>query len=98
MSLAHKVFIRGERIGMKRQWTDGELEAHFTLQPAELDLVGDSKTDRNLLGFAVLLKYFQYEGRFPSQKQDIPAAVTRHLAHQIGIARKNCWPMIGMAA
>jgi hypothetical protein len=39
---------------MKRQWTDEELEAHFTLHPAELDLVGDSKTDHNLLGFAVL--------------------------------------------
>jgi len=44
--------------------------------------VGDSKTDHNLLGFAVLLKYFQYEGRFPSQKQDIPAALTLHLAQQ----------------
>ncbi len=71
---------------MKRQWTDEELEAHFLLQPAELDLVGGSKTDHNLLGFAVLLKYFQYEGRFPSQKQDIPAALTLHLAHQLGIA------------
>ena len=43
---------------MKRQWTDEELETNFTLHPAELDLIGDSKTDRNLLGFAVLLKYF----------------------------------------
>src|SRR5436190_5588926 len=71
---------------MKRQWIDEELEAHFTLRPAELDLVGDSKTDHNLLGFAVLLKYFQHEGRFPAQKQDIPAALTLHLAHQVGIA------------
>jgi hypothetical protein len=74
---------------MKRQWTDEELEAHFTLHPAELDLVGESKTDHNLLGFAVLLKYFQEEGRFPSQKQDIPAAVTRHIAHQIGVATEE---------
>ncbi len=71
---------------MKRQWTDEELEAHFTLHPVEFDLVGDSKTDHNLLGFAALLKYFQHEGRFPSQKQDIPAAVTLHLAHQVGVA------------
>lgn len=74
---------------MKRQWTDEELEAHFTLHSAELDLVGDSKTDHNLLGFAVLLKYFQCEGRFPSQKQDIPAAVTRHIAHQLGVATEG---------
>ncbi len=37
MSLAHKVFV-GEYIRMKRQWTDEELEAHFTLHPTELDL------------------------------------------------------------
>ena len=74
---------------MKRQWTDDELEAHFTLHSAELDLVGDSKTDHNLLGFAVLLKYFQYEGRFPLQKQDIPASVMRHIAHQLGVATEE---------
>jgi len=74
---------------MKRQWTNDELEAHFTLHSAELDLVGDSKTDHNLLGFAVLLKYFQYEGRFPSQKQDFPAAVTRYIAHQLGVATEE---------
>ncbi len=44
---------------MKRQWTTEELEAAFTLHPTELDLIGDSKTDHNLLGFAVLLKYFR---------------------------------------
>jgi len=49
---------------MKRQWTTEELEADFTLHPTELDLIGDSKTDHNLLGFAVLLKYFQYEAQY----------------------------------
>ena len=57
---------------MKRQWTHEELLEHWTLSAKELDLVGDSKTDHNLLGFAVLLKFFQFEGRFPSQKQDVP--------------------------
>jgi hypothetical protein len=50
------------------------------LSSKKLDLIGDSKTDHNLLGFAVLLNYFQYEGRFPSQKQDIPSVVIVHLA------------------
>ncbi len=70
---------------MKRQWTTEELEADFTLRPEELDLIGDSKTDHNLLGFAVLLKYFQYEGRFPTQKQDIPSTVIVHLAQQLSV-------------
>lgn len=36
-----------------------------------------------------MLKSFQYEGRFPSQKQDIPAAVTRHIVHQLGVATEE---------
>src|SRR5947209_10743560 len=77
---------------MKRQWTTEELEADFTLRPDELDLIGDSKTDHNLLGFAVLLKYFQYEGRFPSQKQDIPSIVIVHLAQQLGVVPEKIIP------
>ena len=77
---------------MKRQWTTEELEADFTLHPTELDLIGDSKTDHSLLGFAVLLKYFQYEGRFPSQKQDIPSGVIVHLAQQLGIVSEKIIP------
>ena len=70
---------------MKRQWANEELISHFTLLPKELDLIGDSKSDHNLLGFAMLLKYFQYEGRFPSQKQDVPPIVIVHLAQQLGV-------------
>ncbi len=73
---------------MKRQWTNEELIDNFTLLPKELDLIGDSKTDHNLLGFAMLLKYFQYEGRFPSQKQDVPSMVIVHLAQQGEICAK----------
>ena len=39
---------------MKRQWTNEELLEHWTLSSKELDLIGDSKTDHNLLGAAVL--------------------------------------------
>src|SRR3989440_8419924 len=77
---------------MKRQWTTEELETNFTLLPRELDLIGDSKTDHNLLGFAVLLKYFQYEGRFPSQKQDVPSMVIVHLAQQLGVVPEKIIP------
>src|SRR5579872_4154136 len=77
---------------MKRQWTNEELIDHFTLSPQELDLIGDSKTDHNLLGFAVLLKYFQYEGRFPSQKHDVPSIVIVHLAQQLGVVPEKIIP------
>ena len=57
---------------MKRQWTHEELIEHWTLSSKELDLIGDSKTDHNLLGAACLLKYFQYEGAFPPKSKTFP--------------------------
>lgn len=77
---------------MKRQWTDEELADNFTLSSKELDLIGDSKTDHTLLGFAVLLKYFQYEGRFPAQKQDVPPVVIVHLAQQLDLVPEKIIP------
>src|SRR6266567_2736165 len=77
---------------MKRQWTNEELQEHWMLSPKELDLIGDSKTDHNLLGFAVLLKYFQYEGRFPSQAQDVPPAAIVHLAQHLGVIPEKIIP------
>src|SRR5260370_9182519 len=77
---------------MKRHWTNEELADNFTLLSKELDLIGDSKPDHNLLGAACLLKYFQYEGRFPSQKQDVPPIVIVHLAQQLGVVPEKIIP------
>ena len=77
---------------MKRQWSHEELIADFTISAKELDLIGDSKTDHNLLGAACLLKYFQYEGRFPDEKQDIPPIVIVHLAQQLGVIPEKIIP------
>jgi TnpA family transposase len=77
---------------MKRHWTNEELAEHWTLSSKELDLIGDSKTDHNLLGAACLLKYFQYEGRFPAHKQDVPPIVIVHLAQQLGLVPEKIIP------
>ncbi|HEY6541687.1 MAG TPA: DUF4158 domain-containing protein, partial [Ktedonobacteraceae bacterium] len=77
---------------MKRHWTNEELVEHWTLSSKELDLIGDSKTDHNLLGAACLLKYFQYEGRFPAQKQDVPSIVIVHLSQQLGVVPEKIIP------
>lgn len=68
---------------MKRNWSKKELDEHFTLLPSERHLVLSKKTSANRLGFAVLLKYFQQEAQFPTQKQDVPKAVVQHLADQV---------------
>jgi hypothetical protein len=67
------------------QADDGEeLMVDWTLLPAEAILVG-SKRGPARLGFAVLLKCFQREGRFPQRPQDVPPTVVAHLAAQVGI-------------
>ena len=69
---------------MKRRWTNDELEQHFTLHPDELALL-TSLTDHNRLGFAVLLKCFAYEGRFPQNPSSIPAEIVGYIAKQINV-------------
>ncbi|KIL73923.1 Tn3 family transposase [Bacillus badius] len=68
---------------MKRNWNEEELLEHFMLLPNERHLVLSKKSNANRLGFAVLLKYFQQEARFPNKKQDVPKDIVQHLANQI---------------
>ena len=67
---------------MKHQWQIDELEAHFTLFPPELSLLGN-EVPHNQLGKAVLLKYFQHEGCFPESIKDVPPEIIIHIAHQL---------------
>ncbi|NJM68620.1 MAG: DUF4158 domain-containing protein [Acaryochloris sp. RU_4_1] len=39
----------------------------------------------NLLGFVLLLKFFQYEGRFPEQKYEVPCMVIPFVANQLNL-------------
>jgi hypothetical protein len=49
---------------MKQDWHPDELAQHWTLSDDERELLAN-KADATRLGFAVLLKTFQFEGRFP---------------------------------
>lgn len=69
---------------MKRDWTIPELQEYWTLQPGELNLL-TSKNDENRLGLALLLKFFQIEGRFPENKNEIPRKCAAFVAEQIDI-------------
>jgi hypothetical protein len=74
---------------MKREWNADELAEHWSLRPEEKELLAN-KNGPTRLGFAVLLKYFQHEGRFPRQRQEVPPAVVKHLAKQIGVTQ-SAW-------
>jgi len=72
---------------MKRQWLSDELVEHFTLTPSELDLLGN-RTGATRLGFAVLLKCFQHEGRFPRYRYEVPLAVADFVAQQLDLSAR----------
>ena len=71
---------------MKRRWSVDELTDQWTLNADELSMTRSPNTSSNQLGFALMLKWFQYEGQFPKRKQDIPPGVVDFLAQQLDIA------------
>lgn len=74
---------------MRRNWTEEDLTADWHILPHEQKLIG-IKRGATRLGFAVLLKFFQLEGRFPSGPQEIPAEVVRFVASEVGVDR-SAW-------
>ncbi len=69
---------------MKRNWQPSELIEHWTLLPNELTLL-KGLTAPNRLGLAMMLKFYQYEGQFPTNKAEVPLQVIRYLAEQLKI-------------
>jgi len=69
---------------MKRQWTPDELAEHWTLTESDKELIAN-KAGATRLGFALLLKFFHYDGRFPHYKGDVPTAAVVYVAQQLGL-------------
>jgi len=68
---------------MKHEWTDLEF-ADWTLLPSEAALLAN-KAGPTRLGFAVLLKFFQYAARFPLSMREVPATAVAYIARQVGV-------------
>lgn len=62
-----------------------ELVEFFTLAQEERYILPEKKDDKNMLGFAVLLKTFQFLGYPPRRKEDIPNFVVSWIAKQIDL-------------
>ncbi len=69
---------------MKREWDIDELIEHFSLSGKDYSLLSGKDSD-NQLGLAILLKYFQYEGKFPNSKREIPRSVVEFMAEQLAM-------------
>ncbi len=70
---------------MRREWTPENLIASWTLVEDDWRLVGN-KTGATRLGFALLLKFFELEGRFPRHAGKLPRQAVDYLAQQLRVA------------
>ncbi len=69
---------------MYSEWHGDDAAHDWTLAPDEHALLAN-KFGATRLSFAVLLKAFQRDGRFPEQHSDIPAGVIGYLARQVNV-------------
>ena len=64
---------------MRLDWELEDLIACWTLDEADWRLLAN-KTGATRLGFALLLKFFDLEGRFPTDRAQLPAAAVDYVA------------------
>jgi len=80
---------------IKTHWLKDELTEYFTLNPSDIQAIDTIYRDKNLLGFAVLLKTYSLLGYPPRRKEDVPAAIVEWIAHQLRINsdvfKEYCW-------
>ncbi len=69
---------------MKQKWHVDELVETWTLDEADLELVRN-KTGSTRLGFALLLKFFELEARFPTGVDEVPIEVVDFVAGQLDV-------------
>ena len=61
-----------------------EVVDHFTLIGDEIELLRN-KSGATRLGFAALLKYVMWRGRFPPAAHELPDDAVAHLARQVRV-------------
>ncbi len=69
---------------MRREWEPEELIACWTLVDEDWRLVGN-KSGATRLGFALLLKFFELEGRFPRHAGEVPRQAVDYAAGQVKV-------------
>ncbi|MFI2110673.1 DUF4158 domain-containing protein [Streptomyces lydicus] len=64
---------------MRQEWSPEELLASWTLVDGDWDLVAN-KSGSTRLGFSLMLKFFESEGRFPDLLEEVPQAAVEYVA------------------
>jgi len=69
---------------MRREWEPEDLIASWTLLPSDVDMLVN-KSGATRLGFALLLKFFEIEARFPRFPAEIPLLAVNFVAQQVRV-------------
>ncbi|HEY5356903.1 MAG TPA: Tn3 family transposase [Streptosporangiaceae bacterium] len=70
--------------GVRAEWEIDELIGSWTLIGADWQLVGN-KTGATRLGFALMLKFYEIEGRFPACPEEVPRAAVEYVASLVKV-------------
>jgi hypothetical protein len=65
--------------GVRQEWSPEDVVACWTLVDGDWDLVAN-KTGTTRLGYSLLLKFFEMEGRFPDLLEEVPQAAVEYVA------------------
>src|SRR5208337_3942235 len=74
---------REKGCGMRREWELEDLIECWTLDEGDAELLVN-KSGATRLGFALLLKFFELEARFP-RREDVPKAAVEFMAGQVKV-------------
>jgi hypothetical protein len=70
---------------VRGEWSPEELVESWTLLGDDRKRVGN-KSGATRLGFAVLLKFFELEARFPRHPGEVPDSAVAYIAEQVDVA------------
>jgi Domain of unknown function (DUF4158) len=69
---------------VQAEWDPDELIGAWTLVEGNWDLIAN-KAGVTRLGFAVMLKFYEIEGRFPAYPEEVPPAAVRYLGSLVKV-------------
>jgi len=69
---------------VQAEWEPDELIDAWTLTGGDWDLIAN-KEGVTRLGFAVMLKFYEIEGRFPAYPEEVPPAAVRYLGSLVKV-------------
>jgi hypothetical protein len=74
--------MRGPQV--RAEWEPDELIDVWTLVKSDWDLIAN-KAGVTRLGFAVMLKFYEIEGRFPAYREEVPRAAVDYLGSLVKV-------------